>query len=124
MNGLGGRDLDALVAEHVFGFQVQRRTDPTGAQDYCYNASPAARPPSWVRVPDYTRCVVASLDVERKLQALGWRRHTPPPGWRPGPAHVITLVLEHRDKRRVQAAGPYETALCRAALKVVANTPL
>jgi hypothetical protein len=28
-------------------------------------------------------------------------------------------VLERRDKRRVQAVGPYETALCRAALKAV-----
>ena len=35
------------------------------------------------------------------------------------PEQAITLVLERRDKRRVQAVGPYETALCRAALKAV-----
>lgn len=120
VDGLCGRELDVLVAQYLFGLEVQRRTDPTtGEQDHFYNARPQARAPSWVRVPEYGRCVVASLDVEKKLEDLGWRRHTPPPGWRPGPPHVITIVLEHRDRGRVQAVATFETALCRAALKAV-----
>lgn len=121
VDSLCGRELDALVAEHLFGLEVQRRPDPgTGEPDAFYNAASRARSPSWVRLPEYSRCVVASLDVESKLQDWGWRRHSPPPGWRPGPAHVITIVLEHRDRRRVHAAGAFEIALCRAGLKAVA----
>lgn len=120
VDGLCGRDLDALVAESLFGLEVQRRPDrATGKQDVFYNTTPRARAPSWVRLPEYSQCLAASIDVEKKLQEWGWRRHTPPPGWRPGPEQAITLVLERRDKRRVQAVGPYETALCRAALKAV-----
>lgn len=117
---LCGRELDALVAECLFGLEVQRRPDrSTSEQDAYYNATPRAPSPSWVRVPEYSRCVVASLDVENKLQDWGWRRHTPPPGLRPGSPHVITMVLERRDRRRVQAVGTFEVALCRAAVKAV-----
>ena len=120
VDSLSGRDLDALVAANLFGLEVQRRPDrATGKQDVFYNTTPRARVPSWVRLPEYSQCIAASIDVEKKLHEWGWRRHTPPPGWRPGPEHAITLVLERRDKRRVQAVGPYETALCRAALKAV-----
>ena len=120
VDGLCGRELDVLVAQCLFGLEVQLRSNrSTGEQDAVYNAAPRARSTSWVRVPEYTQSLTASFEVENKLQGWGWRRHSPPPGWRPDPSHVVTVVLEHRDRRRVQSAGPFETALCRAALKAV-----
>ena len=117
---LSGRELDALVAQYLFGLDVQRRPDrATGEQDIFYNATPRVLKPRLLRVPEYCRCVSASIDVENKLRDRGWRRHSPPPGWRPGPSQVVTVVLEHHDRRRVNATGPFERALCRAALKAV-----
>ena len=120
VDGLCGRELDALVAQCLFGLEVQRRPNrTTGDQDAFYNTTPRALSPSWVRVPEYSHGMTTSMEVESKLREWGWRRHSPPPGWRPGPTHVVMVILEHCDRRRVQSAGPFETALCRAALKAV-----
>ena len=120
MDSLCGRELDALVAQCLFGLEVRRRPDrATGEQEIFYNATSRALSPPLIRVPEYCGCASASTAVENKLQDWGWRRHSPPPGWRPKSTHAVLVVLEHRDKRRVQAMGPFETALCRAALKAV-----
>jgi hypothetical protein len=123
VEAVSGRALDALVARRLFGLQVQDRTNlRTGEQDAVYNVTPQALAPSWVRVPEYSRSLTPSILVENALLDRGWRRHVPPPGLRPPSVHNVTVILQHRDGRRVEAVGMLETALCRAALKAVENT--
>ena len=69
-----GRDLDALVAQHVFGLQVEPRTNSrTGEKDFLY----AVHPGQWVRVPFYAASMGASINVEVALQDRGWKRTEP-----------------------------------------------
>ena len=112
VHGLSGRELDALVAQQLFGLQVQERANlKTGEQDFVYNARPQAPTPEWVRVPFYAAGFGASITVEVELQKRGWRRKE---------ASEPGVVLEHADGRTVEAVGPLNEALCRAALKAVA----
>lgn len=115
---LSGRALDAAVTQLVFGRRVDKRINSkTTERDFVYRVSEHA----WVRVPEYSRSMTASLEIEHKLLDLGWLRHVPPAWWRPGMSGTIVVALVHRDGRRVTATGPFETALCRAALKALAQ---
>jgi hypothetical protein len=114
---LSGRNLDAMVAQHVFGMLVERRTNSrTGEKDFLY----AVHPGQWVRVPFYTASMGASINVEVEMQKRGWKRIVLANVHRnsPNDAHV---VLVHSDGREVLAAGLLNEALCRAALKAVAQ---
>jgi hypothetical protein len=115
---LRGRDLDAMVARHVFGLPVEQRTNSrTGERDFLY----AVHPGQWVRVPFYTASMGASITVEVEMQKRGWKRIVLASHERKAPneAHV---VLVHSDGREVSAAGLLNEALCRAALKAVEQT--
>lgn len=103
------------VARHVFGRVVEERVNSrTREKDVVYRVSEHG----WVRVPEYSRSLTASIEVEKKLEDLGWRRHVPPAGLHQG---VMGVTLVHRDGSRVDATGPFQAALCRAALKALAQ---
>lgn len=113
---LTGRELDALVAERVFGLTIEPRTNTrTGERDYVHALTPGAPPEAWVRIPYYSVSMAAAINLEVGLQKRGWRRVD---------SNVkdtgdIHMILQHTDGRRVDAFGRGPVALCRAALKVV-----
>lgn len=119
IEALSGRELDAAVARHVFGYQVEERLIPwTGEPEVVYNGElEAGKDPAWVRVPFYSRSFEASIYVETELQRRGWKRREARAG-EPGDARV---VFEHADGRTVEASGSEDEALCRAALKAVSR---
>lgn len=115
---LTGRDLDAMVAERVLGLQVEPRANArTGENDFLYALSPGASLDEWVRVPYYTASMAASLNLEVELHKRGWRRVDS--NWKD--TGDVRVILRHTDGRRVEAFGPGNEALCRAALKAVAQ---
>lgn len=110
---LTGRELDARVAQHVFGYEVEPGVNiRTDEKDY-FQRTLSGR--DWVRVAFYSRNMGASLEVELALRDRGWTRTEPLVG-APGDVRV---VLEHADGRTVESFGPMSVALCRAALKAV-----
>jgi hypothetical protein len=114
LDALSGRELDMAVARHVFRRVVEERVNARTKEKYAvYRVSGHG----WVQVPEYSRNLSASFEVESKLEDLGWRRHVPPAGLLLGASGV---KLVHRDGRRVEASGPFQTALCRAAVKATA----
>lgn len=108
---LRGRDLDGAIARHLFGLEVEPRTNKrTREPDVVY------RLPSgdWVRVSFYSERMGPSLEVSYRLSQLGWERRAGP-NW--NDPHVR---LVHTDGRVVEAEGrTVDEALCRAALKAV-----
>ena len=68
-----------------------------------------------VSCPYYSSSLAASVQVELELQHQGWRREEA----RPRAAGDALVVLKHTDGRTVEAFGPENEALCRAALKTV-----
>jgi len=118
IDDVNGRDLDKLVAKHVFGYQVESRTNTrTGEKDLVYNATPEALTPSWLRLPFYSAGIAAAITVEMDLLKHGWTRKTPPLG--SPESDRGRVVLAHRDGRHVEAIGSGNEALCRAALKAM-----
>jgi len=112
---LSGRDLDAMVAQRVFGLQVEERTNTrTGEKDFLYTV----RPGHWVRVPFYTASMAASITVEAEMRKRGWKRIVLATVQRNAP-NDAPVVLVHDDGRKVWAAGLLNEALCRAALKAM-----
>jgi len=111
---LSGRELDAAVARHLFGFEVEERENTkTGAKDAVCRAPGK----DWVRVAYYSASMGASLNVQLAIQNRGWK-------WvdqRPRGSGEVRVVLEHADGRVVEASGPVNEALCRAALKAVVS---
>jgi len=112
---LSGRPLDAAIARHVFGLEIEERTNTkTGAKDW------VCREPGkqWLVVSFYGS-LAASVKLNVELQRLGWQVKASPFGRRPDPAgtYLVTLV---NGEQQVDAAGrSYEEALGRAALKAV-----
>jgi hypothetical protein len=65
----------------VFGRVVEERLNSrTKEKDAVYRVSELG----WVRVPEYSLNLTASMEVENKLEDLGWRRHVPPAGLQQG----------------------------------------
>ncbi len=118
VDSLGGRDLDAMVAQRVFGFTIEARTNArTGEKDYVHALVPGAPPEAWVRIPFYSVSLAAAINLEVELQRRGWRRVD---------SNVkdtgdIRVILQHTDGRRVDAFGRAPVALCRAALKALGS---
>lgn len=116
LDDLSGRALDAAVARHLLGLEVEERTSTkTREQDY------VCREPGkdWNLVAYYSASLAASIRVEVELQRHGWKRQERRTGanWKePGSWRV---VLEHADGRTVEAVGQPDEAICRAALKAV-----
>jgi hypothetical protein len=116
IDSLTARELDAAVARQVFGHQVEeRRNSRTGELDAFYNAGLEPKDPTWMRVPYYSSSLAASVQVELELRRQGWR-------WQEARARApgeALVILKHADGRTVEAFGPENEALCRAALKAV-----
>jgi len=113
---LNGRQLDLAVARHVFGHQVEEHPNiRTGEMDAVYSPSLRISNATWVRVPQYSQ--THSRQVEMELQKQGWTRKDE----RAGTGDVGRVVLEHPDGRTVEALGPVNEAICRAALKAVGS---
>ena len=112
IDALSGRELDTAVAKRLFGYAIAERVNPkTGKPDAVY------RLPSgdWARVPSYAARITASIQVEVRLEDLGWKRLPAPKVT--GPQEV---VLVGKDGRSVKAKGEsLGEALARAALKAV-----
>jgi hypothetical protein len=110
-DALSGRDLDAAIACHLFGLEIEPRTNKrTGEPDVVY------RLPSgdWVRVSFYAERMGPSLEVSYRLSRLGWERRA---GANWNDPHV---TLAHTDGRMVEAEGKtVNEAICRAALKAL-----
>ena len=121
LDSLSGRDLDAKIARRLFGLKVEPRENTrTRQRDFVYEVHPG----QWVQVAYYSSGS-AWLEVVSELSKRGWTRIETPvragSHWNePGDP---TVVFQHTDGRRVDATGPENTALCRAALKAVDATP-
>ncbi|HEX9155971.1 MAG TPA: hypothetical protein VF819_10430 [Nitrospira sp.] len=93
-----GRELDAAIAQHVFGYEVEPRVNArTRETDY------VQRTPSgddWVRVAFYS-AGDAAINVAVELQNRGWTRRMP----LVKEHGEVTVVLEHTDGRTVEAFG-------------------
>ncbi len=111
-DALAGRDLDIAVAQYVFGLEVEARLNTrTRERDAVGRHAKQA----WARVALYGANKAASLNLEIRLEELGWKRMTRPRAT--GPQEV---VLVDEDGRMVRARGEsLSEALCRAALKAV-----
>ena len=111
VDSLSGRELDAMVAQHVFGLKIEQRTNGrTGEKDFLCEVHPG----QWNRCAFYTTSLAASIRVEIRLRELGWHRKVS------GMIGSQRVVLEHADGRTVEAMSPINEALARAALKAVA----
>jgi hypothetical protein len=109
---LTGRELDALVAERLFGLEVEVRFNAkTRVKDVVCRAANS----QWVRVAFYTASMGASINVELAVRDRGWTWTGP----RERTTGDVRVVLEHTDGRTVEAFGPVNEALCRAALKAM-----
>jgi hypothetical protein len=117
---LSGRLLDAAVAQHLFGLEVEERTNNRTQQKDVLCRAPGQQ---WVRCAFFAESTGASLNVEYELRQRGWtwrREERPVSRWsQPG---VGRVVLDHKDGRTVEAVGTtLSEALCRAAVKAVAT---
>jgi hypothetical protein len=109
---LTGRALDAAIARHVFGYEVEPRTNARTREIDYVQRTPSGT--DWVRVAFYSGGG-AAINLSVELQQRGWK-HIRPAAKARGP---VTVVLEHSSGRVVTATGPENTALCLAALKAV-----
>ena len=117
VNELGGRELDAEVARRVFGFEVEQRANKrTGAPDFVYRMGGND---SWLRVPEYSRSMAASIALQNDLNRRGWHRVRSVGGPEPAPGIPGTVTIRHTDGRPVEVAGVLREALCRAALRAM-----
>lgn len=114
---LSGRSLDAEVAPRLFSLSVQpRENSRTHQLDFVYQVHVG----QLVQVPYYSSGS-AWLNVSEELSKRGWTKVPMPrhlgTQWNEGDGP--TVVLQHADGRRVEATGPENVALCRAALQAV-----
>jgi hypothetical protein len=111
VDSLSGRELEAMVAQHVFGLKIEQRMNAhTGEKDFLCEVHPG----QWNRCAFYTTSMAASIHLEMRLRELGWQRKAS------RMTGSQTVVLEHADGRTVEATSPINEALARAALKAVA----
>jgi hypothetical protein len=116
LDSLTARELDAQVAQRVFGLTVEeRRNARTGQKDFVHAIRPGSPNQDWVRVAYYSASTGAAINVELALRDRGWTRTEP----QARAVGDVRVVLEHADGRTVEAFGPVNTALCLAALKAV-----
>jgi hypothetical protein len=113
---LSGRELDAVVAEHVFGFVVAPRENArTREKDFVQLLRSDSPNPQWVRVAFYSGSMGAAINVEVALRERGWIRTEP----HEHVAGETRVVLVHQGGRAVEAFGLLNVAFCRAALRAV-----
>jgi hypothetical protein len=117
-NEYGTRQLDAAIARHLLGYEVEgRRNARTGELDYvCRRAGQ-----EWKRVAFFSCAnAILALAVEFKLSDFGWRLTPASEARRQATGHV-RIVLE-RDGTQVEGTGwSFEAAPCVAALKAAGS---
>ena len=110
---LTDRQVDALIAQQVFGLEIEERTiASTGEKDIVCRAPGG----DWHRTPFYAVSESSRIDVRLALQDRGWKQIDQPDS----ATGQVQVTLEHKDGRVVQASGSPREALCRAALKACA----
>jgi hypothetical protein len=112
IEALSGRILDAAIARHLLGYQVEARLNAhAGALDYVERREGE----DWSRVPCFSEAGnYWSLAVEFKLSDFGWHL-TPASKARRQTTGSVRVVLE-RDGSQVEGtASTFEAALCVAA---------
>ena len=114
IDDLRGRELDAAVAQQLFGLEVEARTNTKTGEKDALCRQPGKQ---WVPVAFYSSTLSASISVELELRTRGWKRTLPLVG---APGNV-RVALVHTDGRTVEAIGPMNLAICWAALKAVAQ---
>jgi hypothetical protein len=66
---VNGRELDAEVARRVFGLEGEERANKrTGELDFVHRISGSD---SWLRVPEYSQTLTASITLENELATRG-----------------------------------------------------
>lgn len=101
------RALDAAVAQRVFGFTVEWRTN---TRTQTKEALRLLDNGNWVVIPYFSQRMSASITLGLRLQDLGWQRTSDP--------RDPNITLVHADGRTVSASGRSNSeALARAALK-------
>jgi hypothetical protein len=121
-DALSGRELDAAIAQHIFGLPVEQRANlKTGKREYLHAVGSNPEAPGWVRVPEYSVSTGPNLNVEVWLGQQGWARIAPTGKAPPG---EVEVVYQRSDGRTVSARGSLNAAVCRVALKAKAQTPL
>jgi hypothetical protein len=119
---LRGRQLDLMIARHVFGHEVEEHPNiRTGEVDAVYSPSLRTSNATWVRVPSYCKTPAALMQVEVEVQKRGWKRTEAPLG-SVGSDGDVRVVLENTEGRTVEASGSLNEAICRAALKAALKT--
>ncbi len=113
-----GRQLDAMIARHLFNLEVEERENTRTRETDIVCREPGK---PWAQCAYFAEGMGASLNVEYELSRRGWSwRHERATGSRwsqPGIGHV---VLEHTSGRVVEAEGAtVNEALARAAVKAV-----
>ena len=118
VDSLDGRALDAAVARHLFGLEVEERIGTrTGLKGI------VCRQPGkdWNLLPLYAVSAVATFNVKDELAKRGWTWHEGRPRPQQSQRGAGRVFLDHTDGRVVEAEGAsVEEALCRAAVKAVA----
>ncbi len=114
-----GLELDALVEEKVFGrVKCDAPVKPTafGVTRECNHDPGTCYKPGLKR---YSKSMSAAAELENWVNKQGWHRvPTALIGTRPNPTDTIVLAYEKNGGPVVEAAGPFEEALCKVALKI------
>jgi len=110
-----GRELDALVAREVFGYQVRRTPAEAG--------TPSSPVPTRVRVPEYSTTLDACRAVWQWLEDRSWtyrdggEQLPPSPKGYPRALHLV--LAEHPNGEKLEAWGSQEYhAACLLALNI------
>ena len=114
---LSGRALDAALAQRLFGYAIEERTNTrTHKPEMLRRLGNGA----WVVIPYYSTRMSAGLAVGEQLHRLGWTVDDASPSRRPDATGLYRLTLNGPNGQRVVASGEsWEMALSRAALKAV-----
>lgn len=105
-----GRELDALIAEEVMGYNVMR-TEWDAHEIYTEQARSA------VPCPNYSASIEAAWQVVQKLSKEGWHFRIEIDA--DGELFSVSLFRNERDGQSEIWAGNAPEAICLAALKAL-----
>ena len=107
-----GRELDAIVAERVMGYEVRDET---------WRQPPSS---SWREVPHYSSDIAAAWEVVERMRADGWKLYLTVPKVHPPGIIEPTVAYFQRDDEPPRSPNwRYEThvpsTICLAALRAL-----
>ena len=121
MDTLSGRALDAALAQRLFGYEIEERTNTLTHKPEILRRLDNNQ---WVIVSYYSTRMSAGLEVGERLRRLGWTLNEASSNRRPDAAGLHRVALDGPQGLRVSAsAETWELALARAALKAVTLMP-